>query len=134
MHEDPVSPACLHLGTLVYQGSPTEGSVIVYSSVHHRWGRVPMQDVSVDMGHPLKRLVGLLRSDGVAQCMLLVMLLALMLAGIGGYGFSKNQSRYAAQPRLPESATTRGVAPSVKGLAMQGAQAARRGAIEPTSF
>lgn len=36
----------LRLGTLAYRGTPTQGSVIVYSSVHARWGRVPMPEVT----------------------------------------------------------------------------------------
>lgn len=125
----------LPLGTLVYQGSPTVGSVIVYSSARNRWGRVPMQDVNIDMDHhPVQRLLGILRSDRVAQCMLMVLMLALMLVGIGGYGFSKHSARHAAQPRSVVSTAHGEAPPPQRSLAVLGSQGSRQAAVGPLSF
>lgn len=138
MHENSAPEACLNLGTLAYLGSPTVGSVIVYSSTQNRWGRVPMQDVNVDVDieHPSHRLWWLLRSDRVAQFMLMVLVLALalMLVGIGSYGFGKNSVRQASQPRWV-GPTAFGEAPrSREGLAMQGGRVNRQVSFEPVSF
>jgi hypothetical protein len=134
MRESPALEVGLNLGKLVYQGSPTAGSVIVYSSARDEWGRVPMQDVNVnvDMSHqPFHRLLGILRADRVAQCMLMVLVLALMFVGIGSYGFSKNASRRAGQPTLSGLAALGEASPSVKRLALHGEQDALQGSVEP---
>lgn len=138
MHETSAPEAYLNLGTLAYLGSPTLGSVIVYSSAQNRWGRVPMQDVSVNVndsvGHSPHQLWCLLRSDRLAQCMLLVLMLALMLVGMGSYGFSKNSAQHAVPPRSVGSPAV-GEAPRSEGsLAIQGAQGNVHGPVRPLSY
>ena len=78
----------LDLGTLAYRGSPTLGSAIVYSSEQKRWGRVVIPEVS-SVAQP-ERWFNFLVADRVAQSMLMVLMFALVLVGIGTYGFGRS--------------------------------------------
>ena len=84
----------LELGTLVYRGSPTLGSAIVYSSEQKRWVRVPIPEVS-SVNHR-DSLIHFLVADRVAQSMLMVLMFALVLVGIGSYGFGRIRSEHRA--------------------------------------
>lgn len=78
----------LELGTLAYRGSPTLGSAIVYSSEQKRWGRVFIPEVS-SVTQP-ESLFHFLVADRVAQSMVMVLIFALVLVGIGTYGFGRS--------------------------------------------
>ncbi len=74
----------LRLGSLAYRGSPTQGSVIVYSPVHARWGRVPMPEVT-----PMSRretLRHLLSRHPLARWVAAAFLVAVVCLGWGLYG------------------------------------------------
>ena len=86
----------LDLGTLAYRGSPTLGSAIVYSSEQKRWGRVFIPEVS-SVTQP-ESLFYFLVADRVAQSMLMVLMFALVLVGIGTYGFGRSVVGHRVAP------------------------------------
>ena len=76
-------------GRLIYLGSPTQGSVIVYSSQRRAWSRVPMQDIAPPRWLPAWSIQEWLRwfqTDRWAQALGLVLVLSVGLIAVGGYG------------------------------------------------
>ncbi len=90
--------AGLRLGTLAYSGSPTAGSVIVYSSTNQSWGRVPIPEVAAPrQGEEWLRFF---KRSSSARWMMGGLVVAVLCVGLGLYGMmsSRHADMRVTQP------------------------------------